>query len=566
MNENGFVPRDSPELVLPLILFSRYLTFLARRPISESNLHYRATRVAGLRSLIPILAAAPQPAIVEIAETLGTLTPANLIRIAPDMQRALRILNEPLLPRNYLSLSQPPDAEFLSGVERVLVLIGPAIGIGDEIITFSLPRALRHLLPGADITVSSSYPQVWDRVDQVDHVQHYTDLRNLVHAVRTAPFDLLIMVDFETPGLANAMCFEPSVTRYLEISLGPRQALALDKRNHRQWRMPIAEPNFMNYYDCMQAILHWLGGPRELDTECLMPSAGRAPSSGKDDLKIFINPFTSKEDPSERYWAQLLCSILPDGLDRPARILINTGPNLATRSLAFAMARKVEAHYAGRNVRVEVPHQTGKPGTTLSIADIFTFSDHADVIVTADSFPAHAAQLFRHLTVVLGKQRTEPWRSPSPNSFYFSSTDSLPEVARSIRCLLADILTASSNVSLSSESQMLRQHILALDDIFTSTVEASTNGSNLSEHWFGLRRVQQTFLEAARSISGDYAILFGDNDYDDLLPEIGPQPVTDPEVWWHLRRRFREWKNSNLCKYVQQPANTESTAQVAADQ
>ena len=119
MDQKAFLPRESPELVLPLILYSRYLTFLARRPISESNLHYRASRVGGLRSLIPILASAPQPSVAALAEPLSTLTPANLTRIAPEIQRALRILSEPLLPRNYLSLDQPPSPSFLAGV-RVL--------------------------------------------------------------------------------------------------------------------------------------------------------------------------------------------------------------------------------------------------------------------------------------------------------------------------------------------------------------------------------------------------------------------------------------------------------------
>jgi len=557
MDQKTFLPRESPELVLPLILYSRYLTFLARRPISESNLHYRASRVGGLRSLIPILASAPQPSVAALAEPLSTLTPANLTRIAPEIQRALRILSEPLLPRNYLSLDQPPSPSFLAGVRRVLVLIGPAIGIGDEIITFSLPRALRLLLPEADITVSSSYPQVWDRVDQVDRVQHYTDLRNLVTAIRTAPFDLLVMIDFENPKLANSLCYEPTVARYLEIALGPRRVVALDKVQHRHWHTEFDEGNFSSYYDCMRAILHWIGAPYELDTECLMPVTPRPNAAAREELIVFVNPFTSKEDPSERYWGQLLCSILPDSLDTPVRMLINTGPNLATRSLAFALARKVETHYFGRNVRVEVPSQAGKPGTTLSIADIFTFSDAADVIITADSFPAHAAQLFRRLTVVLGKPRTEPWRSPSPNSFYFSSVDPLPSVARGIRALLTDLLRASDVMPLSSAAEDLRQQIARLDALFLATEDSREDLPALQDSWARVRHAQRTFLNLAQSLSVDYDVLFGDNDYDDLLPPFvatdGELTEATPALRRHLRHRFREWKNSNLCKYILQP-------------
>lgn len=557
---------EDQELVLPVVLFGRYLYFLARRPISESNLHYRATRVAGLQTLIPLFANEAHPPLARVAEMLRTLTPANLVRLAPVIQRMVRIYRDPLLPRTFVSTEESPDAEFFAGVRRVLVLIGPAIGIGDEIITFSVPRALRAILDatsGVEITVASSYPQVWDRVDGVDAARPYGDMQGLLKCVRSDCFDLLMVVDFETPGLTNAMCFEPTVRRYIELSLGPRQLLVLDKARQRQWRMPVAEPNFDNFYDCMRHMQHWLGAPEDLSTEALILTEGRNEAANPDELIFFINAFTSKEDPSERYWSELLASMLPPELERPVCLVINTGPNLATRSLAFAMARRVEA-LGRKGVRCEVPYHADKPGTTLTIGDIFLFSDRADVVVTADSFPAHAAQLYRKLTVVLGRENTENWRSPSPMSFYFCSTQSLDEVSFGIRCLLRDALSDGSAVvatttgcgapprldgvlQLASAAARLRELLASKqspDDASEHTVWTAA--------WEKCRDAQAAFLDSLAEASPGYRVLFDDNVYDELLPRLPDGGNTrDAEVWQHRRRRLREWENSNLVKYAQ---------------
>jgi len=547
------VSQEHPELVLPLILFSRYMQFLARRPISESNLHYRSTRVAGLRSLLPILAEADHPALAQVTDLLRALTPANLVRIAPDIQRALRVFREPFLPRRVLSRPESPDAEFFSGVRRVLILIGPAIGIGDEIIMFSLPRGLKTLLPDADVTVSSSYPQMWDHVDQVNHVRHYTGLRNLLESIRSAEYDLLVMVDFETPGLASAIARESSVSRYVEIALGARQVIALDNSRHLHWRMPETEPYYRNYYDCVEAMLHWLGAPRDISTEGLMHNTPVLPAI-PGELNIFVNPFTSKEDPSERYWGQLLCSVLPASLRQPVAMAINTGPSLATRSLAYALGRRAQARYSDRSVRVDVPHQHGKPGIPLGIGDVFTHSNHADVVITADSFPAHAAQLYRRLTIVLGKPLTEPWRSPSPASFYFWSTDPLPSVAAAIQRLFAELLADGPPQVLLSHIAEFRRRQAALEAMFASPSGLPDKAACMPTKWAELCESQQELLRAAQAAGSDYQILFGDNNYDELLPPMDGGAWTDvydcPELWWHHRRRFREWQNSNLAKYV----------------
>ena len=549
---------EDPELVLPVVLFGRYLYFLARRPISESNLHYRATRVAGLQTLIPLFANEAHPPLARVAEMLRTLTPANLVRLAPVIQRVVRIYCDPLLPRTFVSTEESPDAEFFADVRRVLVLIGPAIGIGDEIITFSLPRALRAILdatPRVEITVASSYPQVWDRVDGVDASRPYGDMQGLLKCVRSDSFDLLIVVDFETPSLTNAMCFEPTVNRYVELALGPRQMLVLDKARERQWRMPVAEPNFDNFYDCMRHMQHWLGAPEDLSTEALIRSEQRNEGANPDELVFFINAFTSKEDPSERYWSELLASMLPPELERPVRLVINTGPNLATRSLAFAMARRVEA-LGRKGVRCEVPYHADKPGTTLTIGDIFLFSERADVVVTADSFPAHAAQLYRKLTVVLGRENTENWRSPSPRSFYFCSTQSLDEVSFGIRCLLRDALAGTAVadattidgcgsrprsdavVEVAAAAAQLRELLaskLSADDASEDAAWAAA--------WETCRNAQATLLESLAGASPGYLVLFDDNVYDELLPRLSSSnKAHDITTWQHRRWRLREWR------------------------
>src|SRR5262249_29413198 len=52
--------------------------------------------------------------------------------------------------------------------DRILISVGPNIGIGDEMVFFELAPRLRRTYPEARLEVVSFHPTVWDLCDTVD--------------------------------------------------------------------------------------------------------------------------------------------------------------------------------------------------------------------------------------------------------------------------------------------------------------------------------------------------------------------------------------------------------------
>ncbi len=234
MTANRTRPRLDAELVLPATLLSRYLFFLERRPVSAANAHYRSSRIAALQSLAPLFDDE------RIAAPLRALTPSNLSLLAPELQRSVQPLLAWSTPRDLVATNDPPASAFWHDAQRLLVIYGPAIGIGDEIITSTLPRALRELAPHASIEVLTAYDGLWPRIAPEETARTYRDLSNLLTRLRGDGADSIVYVDFEPPGLVNAMAHESHARRFIELSLGTRSLTLLDHAARRLHQLPAA--------------------------------------------------------------------------------------------------------------------------------------------------------------------------------------------------------------------------------------------------------------------------------------------------------------------------------------
>ncbi len=252
-----------PALSLPALVVSRYLFFLTRRPISRSNTHYVLRRIGGLQSLAPMFEAAAHPRAAMSARLLRSMTPGNLQETAERLQLTLAPLVQTTFPRGYIAGDAPPPRDFLRDARRMLVVLGPAIGIGDEIITFPLPRWIKAAVPGAEITVLSAYEGLWNRVAGVDRIERYHEYLTLLRAMRgesaLGAFDVVVLIDFENPELHQAIAHEERIPRYIELSIGGHAMAAVD--NRRKWihRVAAAVPAFGNYYDGFARLARGLG-------------------------------------------------------------------------------------------------------------------------------------------------------------------------------------------------------------------------------------------------------------------------------------------------------------------
>jgi hypothetical protein len=537
---------QAPDLFLPLTILSRYLYFLGRRPLSASNSHFLTRRIRGLQTLSAFLQDRDDPMIEQLAGQLLALTSANLFRQSTTLQMALKQRTAETLPRGIVVSSEAPDLAFWQGIQKILLIFGPGIGIGDETICFRIAAALRAMIPSAAIEVLSSYAGLWNGVPHVSSVKTYRGDRELVEAFRAVheTNDLIFFADFEPSGLTPSVCHEPAIGRFVELSLGTRAISAFDARSRQLFRMPAVDPYFANFYTCLERMLRWLGAGGSLFPE---PLIKRTPDGdAKKELVVLVSPFTSKEDPSEGYWSRLIAQMIPPELPRPVKIVIDTGATHASASFAWALSRSALSH-AHPDLRCQTAHcETGR---NVPLPEMFRCVQEADVVVTADSFPAHAAAAFGRLTFVLGRQGVENWRAPSPASFYLPAEAPVNQIASAIRSVLRVSHTAASEpVRPDLRNTRKFQSLRGATALVAETLATAHPWETLVRRWEQFTAIYRESTSGISEWPDELAVLLADRPYPQLC---GLAPARDSEaarIW--LADEFSLWTNSNLYKYL----------------
>lgn len=549
----------APRLLLSLL--TRYLFFLTRRPISRSNAHYLQQRLDGLRSLAELLDGADLPASREIVQTLRRINPANFSRLAERLQYALLPLTAATseIPWDVVVSDQPPRADFLAGTRRILLLLGPAIGVGDEIMTFPLPTWLKAAQPAAEVTVLSAYQGLWDRVNGVERVIHYTDYASLAPALRGEPpvghSDLVILIDFERPDLHQAICYEPAIERFVELSLGAQSLVAVDNRHRWLHRAPRPVPYCANYYLGLDYLLRWLGlTPRLADRFATIMRRAAAPPA--EPLSIYVNPFTSKFDPSLVYWSRLLSALVPPSPPRPVRFSVDPGPNPATAQFAAALVRSAAARLPG-GVEALVARPTG--GALPSLQQVFAQIEQAQVVICSDSFTAHAAPLFGATVLVLADAGLQDWRVPSAASYYFDAEAPIEQVVAAMR----QVLWLGQPAPLAGTPPLsAAEHDLIGATTALRRVAHECAAADLASVQTAYRHFVTAYQQVVTRLDdwpAEFRGLLDDVAYARRLHPPVDHAAVPPELasasLRHLRDRLQQWENTNLCKYLDRIVN-----------
>lgn len=549
---------DLPDaLHLPVSLLARYLFFLTRRPISASNTHYLQSRIDGLKGLGEMLASVDAPGVSAGLAHLRAMNPANFHRLSEGLHHALLPLAHAAtrVPPNVVVADSAPRADFIAGAGRILLLMGPAIGVGDECVFFPLPHALKKANPEASITVLSAYKGLWDRVLDVDERRHYEDYRAIVDALRGASpagkADLVIMADFERPDLYQAVCVEPEIQRYLEVSMGAQSACAVDNRHHWLHRSARPAPYDANFYAGLDYLWRWLNlAGRPAESSAFMRRAASPPT---DHLRLYINPFTSKQDPSQAYWSRLIGALFPQSPATRAIVAIDPGPNGVTRRFAANLVRTA-ASRVPFGVLLEVAGADGE--TPAGFEGVFSRLERAHVVICADSFVAHAAPLFDCTTMVVASRGLENWRVPHRSSYYFSADDDLDRVAIGMRRVLSRVLPAEPPSPVSELESRLDETTRLLQDIFTGQARGLVDGDRLSRAYLALQDAYDAVLMDTRSDGSDRdaGSLFDDVDYAALLRPLDAEAAREvpmdlqADLARYLRDGWVRWQNSNRRK------------------
>lgn len=540
------------DLHLPLTMLIRYLFFLDRRPVSSSNSHYLTKRLAGLKSLTRFFAERGLDIPATVVQRVNGLNAANLGRHVKPLLADLHALAPRAFPADVVVSRQPPPPDLFAQGKRVLLLFGPAIGIGDEIISFSLPSWIKRAIPEAHVTVMSAYDSIWERVHAVDARRSYRDYADVVTMLRgdvaDDTFDLVVLVDFELPGLLPALCAEPGLTSYLEIGMGARRISAWDGRRRRMYEYDQYSPYFRNFYHSLRDLCRWLGWPADLaQREQVLLRSEQRPDPAT--LSIFVCPFTSKYEPSEEYWCRLLAAVTSRLGRRPIRLIMEPGANGKTERFAVNVSRATQA-LVQSDVQCGLSMLEG--GRTLSLAGVFQQMEQCQAVICTDSFAAHAAPLFDCTTLVLARANLQDWRVPSPRSLYFREEDPLPSLALGMRSVLASLdPEAHANDEHRQWASHLGRDLLtqgrALDDALThADVEPLLD-------IYG--RFQRSWQHLAASLDRwprNLDALLGDIAYPEIVPP-GPERLHARELAEfvvHARDKHDQASNSNLWKYL----------------
>jgi hypothetical protein len=535
-------------LEVPISLLASYLFFLLRRPVSSSNSHYLARRLQGLQSLAGILESGGDPELREIVAMLHQLTPANFSRVAGALQFQLVAAQRAVVPPHFVVSHRQPPAWTFPVTRRLLLILGPAIGIGDEMILFTLPSSIRAVYPDVEIVVMSGYRGLWDRVRAVDQREYYETHSELVRALcerSLGDFDAVIFADFEKPGLSPAICARPSMRTYVEISLGAQCALFADTHSGTIHSTQMPAEVKTNYYEVSEWLLEWLGIPVKASDRYVnvIERAGKDPSKS---LRIFVSPFTSKYEASVVYWSKILASLGAVPFRRNIEFILDPGASLTTERFASALLRS-GASCASSATRFRTA--SDPDSRTLGLAGVFSELEQCDVVLCADSFAAHAGPLFDCATLVMAHAGLESWRTPYERSFYFDMeqpiSDVLPAMTRILEQFSGD--AAQVAAALPSEAIELHRATGRLKKIIEDShqVTASALNGNYDSFAASYAAVADNLQER----SGCPAGLLHDADYRRTWPSIELKADDDDELR-RLHARLDRWENTNLRKFL----------------
>jgi hypothetical protein len=541
---------------LPALVLSRYLFFLTRRPISKSNTHYVQQRINGLKSAGDLLPPGEDRRMQAIQRLLRGLTPQNILDWAERLQLNLLPIAQTVMDRNYIVADRMPPRDFFTSADRILLVLGPAIGIGDEIITFPLADGLKLLNPNAEITLLSGYTGLWEGRHKIDHCRQYQGLKEIIKALRGESqygnFDLVVLVDFEYPELYQAISFEKKIPRYMELSLGAQVLVAVDNLQGWAYREILPTGYYDNYYDTFDFFLRKLNIPHDMEDR-FNYSSSRNGASPDRPLHVYVSPFTSKYDPSPNYWSRLLAGLAPASPLREICFFLDPGPNATTKRFAMELLHSLSSQ-DNRQTTFEVAK--AKHGPILTIGEVFEILDQTDIVICADSFTAHAAPSMGCTTLVVANAGVENWRVPCHSSYYFNLRSPLSEIIAAMSQIFSHFgiepIHACYRPPIAEPETRLISIMEQLKSAFTEGEQAKTG--DLIELYTQFTQQVDPVLSRLSNWAPAAKALLMDYPYESAFRQIpkGSQTLQDYglDISHFIHNTYLGWRNTNLFKYI----------------
>jgi hypothetical protein len=398
---------------------------LSSRPISSANDTFARRLATSSDALLALLREDGWAALeADVEHGLAQLAPLAELPGAIDSPAGFRriykrwfgVMNPPwsmLAPAPALTIAEWPRPS------RILVNVGPNIGIGDEIIFFEAVGRLARQFPHAELEVSSFNRTVWNlcpvplRVVEPgdDQLAPYARAHDVA---RTDPTALLVFVEFASTPIYRHLERVAAIPRFVYLDTGARTARVVDQPRER-----IAE-HVERFDGGVYGVLD-----RLLDKIGLPGAERRPPPVGprRHPATVFVNTFSSKNyrELEAGWWsAALRSAAAAAGGAGSIEAMIFAGINDECRSYAREIARGCEGA-----PRATLFGETSVP----TIEHTCRAAAAADAVLGLDTFTAHVGVIapVPCVTIFFGSA-WDPWRVRS-NHVLNTHVHSQPEVA-----------------------------------------------------------------------------------------------------------------------------------------
>lgn len=532
-----------------LDLLEVYQGVVCTRPLEMGNLDFLQCLLSSSRRLGEALHRCPRNPSVppNLIKTLSALLdqqkPSNGKRVS---ERVLRLIKQ---IRNCCESNAGSPPLYVKGFQRpltnkyarIILIFGPALGLGDQITFLQFLKALFAHCAGSRLTIFTLYPNLWPQLLPRSEEVSYREapLRPFIHLAKAQDCqtsketrELVVVCDFECFNLHRKIIPQRRGRDILEIALGRRAA----------WLNMHGSP-WIQFEDFSQAVIfnnYWILS--DLASR-LMPKTRsrwpwqpiRAEWPERKSMRrsvLLLNPFTSKDfslEPED--WKQVLQNIralLPKEADLQVLVYPGIHPSTIKYSqeicrLSRNGGRLLSAHLLPGRAANSITPYSALPTLARSLRSI-------DLCVTVDTFASHFVPLFRIPTIVVTHRDNREFWVPSGWSFYCL----LGRMQQTLPFLVSCVLSI-----LSRRSEESRKLLDSAKEMVSATVAATEEGLSHDS----VRIIQGSLAEILRQTTTSFPfreqamrwLLF----WSRLAAALNRQPV-HPEALQPYVCRWRE--------------------------
>ncbi|MCK4816123.1 hypothetical protein KA005_10145 [bacterium] len=410
----GLALRPPRRLLRLLHLAREHAVGVAFRPISFENRIYLCERTREINNLgreinalIPELKPAWQSIAKGVAELLSGMSikhdQEDFAQIIPacDQTKYRDFWNDAV---TYVPANRAPLLQ--KGYEEIIVVIGPALGLGDEISCFEFVNSFKTAFPGSTFELYSFYPELWRTIESESRVHSMVGRPMVVFdlidkKIREGKTDgiLIVFINFSGLYLHLAFCLERIKPDMVEIAVG----------KGTMWYSP-GKGGFTQVDQAMDSLypgngaalrklaIRLAGDIKPSNTEL---SSFRVGSKEKI-FRLLVNPFTSKQiflTPQD--WAAILKNSLEQNPSRKA-VFCMVLPGMTEQSVEYTrhVVAKVKKDRIDR-VEIKLMGNGNTLNPNSAFQKVFKYMKTADLIIGIDTYTTHLAAMLSVPSITL---------------------------------------------------------------------------------------------------------------------------------------------------------------------